>query len=315
MTVLIRTSTPKKESEIRDRRPQQAAPAISDALDPAVLIDAPRLPAAGGSTRTLSVEAVIDLASEILRPEARHEQPVDIGEFDAHRSQEYSLLAMLLSRSPDAATLNRIARLKGDATPLGLAHLALAQAAGNASEESIAREYFTLFIGIGRGELLPYGSYYLTGFLNERPLARLREDLRAHGIERVEGQVEPEDHAAILCEIMAGMARGQFPTADRIQREFFEKHLELVDWPLLRRSGASRGGRIHRQVGTLGRLFLETETEAFRLPTRSEVRNPEDVLMHTVDKPLGRRQLLRALRYRSGGRRCVSRCVLAGESR
>src|SRR6185312_13605659 len=141
------------------------------------------------------------------------------------RAQEYSLLAMLLSRSPDAATLSRIAKLRGDTTSLGLAHLALAQAAGNASAERIAGEYYNLFIGVGRGELLPYGSYYLTGFLNERPLARLREDLRDLGIERVDQLHDPEDHAAVLCEIMAGLIRGRFAAAVERQQQIFEKHL------------------------------------------------------------------------------------------
>src|SRR4029079_4454505 len=106
-------------------------------------IEPPQLPMSKLSkipARTLSVEAVMDLASEILWPEVGHEQPVEIDEFDAHRAQQYSLLAMLLSRSPDAATLNRIAKLRGDATPLGLAHLALAQAAATASVEGVARE-------------------------------------------------------------------------------------------------------------------------------------------------------------------------------
>ena len=277
MTVLIRTGTSKKENEACDRKPQQAARAIGDALGPTVLIEAPRLPASGRSTRTLSVEAVMDLASEILWPEAGHEQPVGIDEFDSLRSKEYSLLAMLLSRPPDAATLNRIAKLRGDTTSLGLAHLALAQAAGNVSAERIAREYFTLFIGVGRGELLPYGSYYLTGFLNERPLARLRGDLRAHGVERAEGQIEPEDHAATLCEIMAGMAGGQFPTTTGMQQEFFEKHLGSWLSRFFADLERAEAAEFYRQVGTLGRLFLETETEAFRLPTRSEPRNPEDV--------------------------------------
>ncbi len=68
--------------------------------------------------------------------------------------------------------------MRGDATPLGVAHAALAQAASETTVERVEREYFNLFIGLGRGELLPYGSYYLTGFLHERPLARLRADLR-----------------------------------------------------------------------------------------------------------------------------------------
>ena len=74
-----------------------------------------------------------------------------------------------------------------------------------ARDDKVEREFFNLFIGVGRGELLPYGSYYLSGFLHERPLARLREFLAKIGVERVEQQFEPEDHAAILCEIMAGL--------------------------------------------------------------------------------------------------------------
>jgi TorA maturation chaperone TorD len=279
MTELIRAATPEKENETSDWILEEAVRATGGFLDPADMLEPPQFPVSKLSkvpARALSVEAVMDLASEILWPEDGHESPVEIDEFDAHRAQEYSLLAMLLRRSPDAATLNRIAKLGGDATPLGLAHLALAQAAGNASADRIEREYFTLFIGIGRGELLPYGSYYLTGFLNERPLARLREDLRAYGIERAEGQVEPEDHAAILCEIMSGMASGQFPVTVQMQQRFFEKHLATWIGRFFTDLERAEIGEFYHQVGKLGRLFLETETEAFRLPTRAEARNRED---------------------------------------
>ena len=121
------------------------------------------------------------------------------------RAREYALLATLLGRSPDALLLRRLAQLRGDATPLGLVHAALGEAAHRAEEDRVGREYFNLFIGLGRGELLPYASYYLTGFLYERPLARLRADLKRLGIEAAPGQSEPEDHAAILCEIMAAL--------------------------------------------------------------------------------------------------------------
>ncbi len=89
----------------------------------------------------------------------------------------------------------------------------------------VGREYFDLFVGLGRGELLPYASYYLTGFLYERPLARLRGDLKRLGIEQTEGQSEPEDHAAILCEIMAGLAGGDIDAPPGADREIFEKHM------------------------------------------------------------------------------------------
>ena len=208
--------------------------------------------------RVLSVEAVMDVARAILRPDSCGEQPGEIDDVDAARAQEYALLAMLLARAPDAAILGRIAKLRGDATPLGLAHVALAQAADNASAEKIEREFFNLFIGVGRGELLPYGSYYLTGFLNERPLARLREDLRALGIERAEGQVEPEDHAAILCEIMAGLAGGQFATAAGLQQQFFEKHLAPWIGRFFADLERAKAADFYRHAGTVGRLFIET---------------------------------------------------------
>jgi TorA maturation chaperone TorD len=142
---------------------------------------------------------------------------------------------------------------------------ALAQAADNASVEKIEREFFNLFIGVGHGELLPYGSYYLTGFLNERPLARLREDLRALGIERAEGQVEPEDHAAILCEIMARLANGQFAAATGVQQQFFEKHLAPWIGRFFADLERADSANFYRHAGTVGRLFMEIETEAFAL--------------------------------------------------
>src|SRR5260221_3297850 len=157
----------------------------------------------------------------------RH-RPSTIDEFaavDRARAQEYALLANLLGRAPDADLLRRVAELCGDPSPLGVAHAALAEAAGSATRESVEREYFDLFIGLGRGELLPYGSYYLTGFLHERPLARLRYDLARLGIERAPGRAEPEDHAAILCEIMAGLVCGRFPAPPGGERALFEGHL------------------------------------------------------------------------------------------
>src|SRR6476619_2967586 len=176
--------------------------------------------------RVLAVEAATGVPRMRLRPDLYREQPTTkVDDVDLARSQEYALLAALLARAPDAELLARLARLCGDASPLGVAHIGLAEAAARVKPDAIAREYFDLFIGLGRGELLPYGSYYLTGFLNERPLARLRQDLRGLGIERVDQLHDPEDHAAILCEIMAGLIRRQFAAAVESQQQIFEKHL------------------------------------------------------------------------------------------
>jgi len=182
------------------------------------------------------------------------------------RAREYKLLAVLLARPPDAALLTQLASIEGDGTPLGLAHKALAAAAAEQEAAAVAREYFELFIGVGRGELLPYGSYYLTGFLHERPLARLRAELVALGIERVEGQCEPEDHAAILCEIMAGLVTGEFAAPVERQRYLFDRYLAPWMPRFFADLEAATAADFYRPVGAIGRLFIDLETEAFALP-------------------------------------------------
>ena len=220
--------------------------------------------------RVLSVEAATGVSRAVLRPDLYAEPAADIDEVDAARAQEYALLSALLARAPDAALLERLAQLRGDASPLGLAHAALGEAASRGRPEQIEREYFDLFIGLGRGELLPYGSYYLTGFLHERPLARLRADLVRLGIERAAGQAEPEDHAAILCEIMAGLVSGRFPSPAGADRELFEQHLAPWIGRVFAELERAEAGKFYRQVGTLGRVFFEIETDAFALPVSAE---------------------------------------------
>jgi TorA maturation chaperone TorD len=186
-----------------------------------------------------------------------------IDPIDAGRAQEYALLATLLLSAPSAVLLEQIAQLKGDATPLGRAHATLADAASIAVPTEVEREYFDLFVGLGRGELLPYASYYLTGFLNERPLSRLRDDLAALGVERMENNFEPEDHAAALCEIMAGLAAARFPAPPEAQRAFFEKHMSRWMGRFFADMEKAENAKFYRSVGTLGRVLLEIETEAF----------------------------------------------------
>jgi TorA maturation chaperone TorD len=190
----------------------------------------------------------------------------DAAAMDAARAQEYALLAVLLARAPDAALLARLAGLRGDASPLGLAHAALADAASRADVTGVEREYFALFIGLGRGELLPYGSYYLSGFLHERPLARLRAQLSRLGIERAAGQAEPEDHAAILCEVMAGLASRRFEAPTPAERELFEQHLAPWIGRFFADLERAQAADFYRHVGALGRVFVEIETQAFALP-------------------------------------------------
>ena len=189
-----------------------------------------------------------------------------VDEIDRARAQEYALLAILLSHSPNGEMIERLALLRGDASLLGAAHADLAAAAARADEASAAREYFDLFAGLGQGALLPYASHYLTGSLYGRPLARLRETFRRLGIERDRRHSEPEDHVAILCEIMAGLIGGDLAVPAGADREFFEKH--LARW--IRRFFVDlenvKSADFYARVGALGRTFIDVETEAFALP-------------------------------------------------
>ena len=226
--------------------------------------------------RVVTIEQVTGLDRALLRPDLFGgilRMTNQIEETDAARSQEYALLSVLLVRAPDADLLSRLAGLRGDATPLGLAHMALGEAAAKADPERVSREYFDLFIGLGRGELMPYGSYYLTGFLHDRPLARLRDDLAAIGIERVEGNVEPEDHAATLCEIMSGVIGGQLPAPAGTDRNLFEKHMAPWIGRLFADMERAESADFYQHVGALGRLFIQLEKEAFALPDGKAERN------------------------------------------
>lgn len=182
---------------------------------------------------------------------------------DAERARLFALLGRLLSAAPDAMLLDGLRRLPGDASPLGQAYIGLAEAAMRHAPAAIEQEYFDLFIGVGRGELLPYASYYLTGFLHERPLADLRATLAAIGAQRAAGVPEPEDHLAFVCEVMAGLIEARF-AGDAAH--FFARHIK----PWAERAFADLEGagsaRFYRAVGALGRIAIEIETAAAELP-------------------------------------------------
>jgi TorA maturation chaperone TorD len=188
-----------------------------------------------------------------------------VDEIDHARAGEYALLAALLSHSPDADMIERLVCLSGDATQLGAAHAALCSAAASMKPEQIEHEYFDLFVGLGGGELFPYASYYLTGYLHGRPLARLRETLKQIGLERVEGQSEPEDHVAILFEIMAGLASGQIIAPGGTDRNIFDNYLEPWIGRFFSDLEQAKSAVFYNCVGSLGRIFMKIETEAFSL--------------------------------------------------
>jgi TorA maturation chaperone TorD len=185
------------------------------------------------------------------------------------RADVYALLGALLARPPDAALLEMLQRIPpieatSDST-MAAAWATLKQSAAGVQIEGLKEEFQELFIGIGRGEVVPYGSWYVTGFLMEKPLAELRVDLQRFGLQRQEQAREPEDHAAALCEIMSLLVMsGAAVTFDQ-QREFFAKHVEPWMGRFFGDLAVASAARFYRAVALLGERFLEVERTHFSM--------------------------------------------------
>ncbi|TDK50168.1 TorD/DmsD family molecular chaperone [Antarcticimicrobium luteum] len=186
---------------------------------------------------------------------------------DKLRADLYDFLSALLAGPPPRGLLEQTARLTGDSSPLGQAIGTLSNLAGKTTERGAEREFTDLFIGIGRGELVPYASYYMTGFLNEKPLAALRADMAARAIERAANVYEPEDNIASLMEMMAGLIEGRFgaPATLAQQRAFFSRHISPWAGHFFSDLEGAKTSVLYAPVGTIGRLFMEIEREAFRM--------------------------------------------------
>ena len=126
--------------------------------------------------------------------------------------------------------------------------------------EAVDDEFHDLFIGVGRGELIPYGSWYRTGFVMDKPLAVLRSDLAALGFERREDVSEPEDHAAALLETMALIAASPEHDFD-VQRRFFDRHLAIWMPTFFADLQSADSARFYRAVGKFGERFMKFETQ------------------------------------------------------
>ncbi len=191
----------------------------------------------------------------------------DVSEEDALRAQLYDLLAVLLRKPPSDEFLKKISALTGDDSDLGRGITALSRLAQASSPEKIDREFHRLFIGLGRGELLPYASYYITGFLNEKPLAKLRGDMADLGMVRDAAAYEPEDNIGSLCEMMAGMILGRFgdPVPLARQKDFFFTHLASWAEHFFSDLEGAEGSVFYAPVGTVGGAFIQIEKQSFRM--------------------------------------------------
>ncbi len=194
-----------------------------------------------------------------------------VSEEDALRANFYALLARVLARPMDDDTLAFVRELDkhADDTPLGAALKKFGALAVRSSRTVAEEEFTVLFYGFGAGgEISPYASFYLTGLVYDRPLAELRQSMKALGIGVVDGNKEPEDHIASLCEMMHGLITGGFGSgiADlATQREFFNEHLAPWATRVFEDLEACEASNLYAPVGTIGKMFMAIEEEGFRM--------------------------------------------------
>lgn len=189
-------------------------------------------------------------------------QPEQAGPYDFFRADAYALLGSLLAQSPSPELLAWLQQIELDDAsdaPMREAWSVLQLAAQRADEAQVADEYQTLFIGIGRGELVPFGSWYLTGFLMEKPLVALRSDLAELGFERDPAVKEPEDHIAALCQVMAMLTQPGEGVERPLQQRFFNQHIGAWAQRFFKDLQESPSAHFYSAVGRFGELFAGQE--------------------------------------------------------
>jgi TorA maturation chaperone TorD len=197
--------------------------------------------------------------------QAQQEQVLD--DSDQIRASSYALLAALLVKPPSEALLNQLQGIetdKNDLKDVVNAWSTLKLAAERNNAESIADEYHNLFIGIGRGELVPFASWYLTGFLMEKPLAHLRQRLAELGFVQQDDVHEPEDHAAALCEVISLLILDD-ETDFETERAFFEDFIGNWMKQFFNDLQKSKSSGFYSAVGQLGEAVLDIENRYFSM--------------------------------------------------
>ena len=191
----------------------------------------------------------------------------NINEEDQLRADMYSFLANLFRSEPNSELINQLKSLESDESPIGKSIKTLSKLAESLDLPTIRDEYVRIFVGVGRGEILPFASYYLTGFLKDKPLAKLRQDMEKIGIKLEDNVKEPEDHIASIFDIMAGLIVGKFNKKFSIaeQRDFFNKHLASWVDLLMRDIECSKIAVFYSPIGTIGKEFMEIERTSFSM--------------------------------------------------
>ncbi len=180
------------------------------------------------------------------------------------RADLYGLLGTLLGRPPEGALLAALCGLSVDGgdNPIERTVAELVAVARDADPDELRSTYTALFIGVGRGEVVPFASWYAGGFVLDTPLARLRTTLATLGFEREEGVHEPEDHIAALCEVMAHLVTDAGREGLELQRDFFNQH--LLPWAarfFQDVQNAQSADAFYCLVGRLGEQLITSEKQ------------------------------------------------------
>jgi TorA maturation chaperone TorD len=185
------------------------------------------------------------------------------------RAEVYGLLAALYYAPPSPELLENLRVAVTEAPAAGALLEAswgeLVGAARRLSDQAIAGEYAALFGGVGKPEVYLFGSHYLSGFLNEKPLAALRTELAELGLGRDEAMPETEDHLAYLCEVMRYLIAGDDVAVANLtrQRAFFSRHLQPWVNDLCDAVGRHPKADFYRCVSAFTQIFFNVEAQGF----------------------------------------------------
>lgn len=183
------------------------------------------------------------------------------------RTEIYLLLSALFRSAPSKEMLDFLKSLEVEpsASAMQQAWIALQHAANQADREDLEDEYQNLFIGIGRGEVVPFGSWHRTGSMMEKPLAEIRHDLELLGIERADNVKEPEDHISALCEVMAMLTEEE----EGLQQAVFNKHIAPWFNAFTHQLGNAESVDFYKPAAQLCDAFLTLEQVRFSENTKS----------------------------------------------
>ena len=202
----------------------------------------------------------------------KFDSPRSISAEDQVRADFYALLASLFYRAPDDRLLQAIVIANEPSAEASDDLLktwrALAQASAVVSHEALSDEYEAVFVGVGRAPVLLYGSWYIAGFMMEKPLAALRDDLAALGFARHADTREPEDHLAALCDVMRALILGDLadaPSDIAVQKQFFAKHIQPWAGKCCDAIQAFDKSNYYRRVAAFAHVFFEIEADAFEI--------------------------------------------------